>query len=69
MMQSSDPPVKPRAMQVCFLLVRLLLLSVVWLVLLIGVAWAFGSRYGLISRSQRCVDLWRLCLGCVRSQR
>jgi Domain of unknown function (DUF4105) len=45
MMQSSDPPVKPRAMQVCLLLVRLLLLSVVWLVLLIGVAWAFGALW------------------------
>jgi hypothetical protein len=45
MMQSSEPPVKPRAMQVCLFLVRLLLLSVVWLVLLIGVAWAFGALW------------------------
>ena len=45
MMQSSEPPVKPRAMRVCLFLVRLLLLSVVWLVLLIGVAWAFGALW------------------------
>src|ERR1700736_711077 len=45
MMQSSEPPVKPRAMQVCLFLVRLLLLSVVWLVLLIGMAWAFGALW------------------------
>jgi hypothetical protein len=38
MMQSPEPPVKPRAMQVCLSLVRLLLLSVVWLMLVIGVA-------------------------------
>jgi hypothetical protein len=45
MMQSSEPPVKPRAMQVFLFLVRLLLLSVGWLVLLIGVAWAFGALW------------------------
>jgi predicted MFS family arabinose efflux permease len=45
MMQSPEPPVKPRATHVCLSLVRLLLLSVVWLVLLIGVAWAFGALW------------------------
>src|SRR5260370_33750676 len=45
MTQSSEPPVKARAMQVCLFLVRLLLLSVGWLVLLIGVAWAFGALW------------------------
>ncbi len=44
-MQSSEPTVKARATQVCLLLVRLLLLSVVWLVLLIGIAWAFGALW------------------------
>jgi hypothetical protein len=43
MMQSPEPQVKPRAVQVCLLLVRLLLLSVGWLVLLIGLAWVFGA--------------------------
>jgi len=42
-MQSPEPPVKPRAVQVCLFFLRLLLLSVGWLVLLIGVAWAFGA--------------------------
>jgi hypothetical protein len=45
MMHSSEPTVKPRAMQVFLFLVRLLLLSVGWLVLLIGVAWAFGALW------------------------
>jgi Domain of unknown function (DUF4105) len=45
MMQSPEPPVKPRAVQVCLLLLRLLLLSVSWLVVLIGVAWAFGALW------------------------
>jgi hypothetical protein len=45
MMQSPEPPVKPRVVQVCLFLVRLLLLSVGWLVLLIGVAWAFGALW------------------------
>jgi hypothetical protein len=45
MVQASDRPVKPRAMRVCLFLVRLLLLSVGWLVLLIGVGWAFGALW------------------------
>jgi hypothetical protein len=45
MTQSPEPPVKARAMQVCLFLVRLLLLSFGWLVLLIGVAWAFGALW------------------------
>ena len=44
-MQSPEPPVKPRVVQVCLFLVRLLLLSVGWLVLLIGVAWGFGALW------------------------
>jgi hypothetical protein len=44
-MQSSEPTAKPRAMRVFLFLFRLLLLSVVWLVLLIGVAWAFGALW------------------------
>jgi len=43
--QSSAPLAKPRAMQISRLLFRLLLLSVGWLVLLIGVAWAFGALW------------------------
>jgi hypothetical protein len=45
MMYFLQPPVKPRAIQVCLFLVRLLLLSICWLVLLIGVAWAFGALW------------------------
>jgi hypothetical protein len=45
MMQSSKPSGKPHAVQVCLFLVRLLLLSVVWLVLLIAFAWAFGALW------------------------
>ena len=45
MMQSPEPPVKQRVVQVCLFLVRLLLLSVSWLVLLIGLAWAFGALW------------------------
>src|ERR1700736_1501816 len=45
MKQSSEPHVKPRAMRVCLFVVRLLLLSFGWLVLLIGVAWAFGALW------------------------
>jgi hypothetical protein len=44
-MQSSEPAAKPRAMRACLLLVRLLFLSVVWLVLLVGIAWAFGALW------------------------
>jgi len=44
-MQSPEPPVKQRVVQVCLFLVRLLLLSVSWLVLLIGLAWAFGALW------------------------
>ena len=44
-MQSPEAPVKPRAVQVCLFLVRLLLLSVSWLVLLIGLAWTFGALW------------------------
>jgi len=44
-MQSSEHPVKPRAMRVCLFLVRLLLLSVGSLVLLIGVAWTVGALW------------------------
>src|SRR5260221_4743703 len=45
MMQSSEHPVKPRAMQVCLFWVRSLLLSAGCLVLLIGVAWAVGALW------------------------
>jgi hypothetical protein len=45
MMQSSELHVESRAMQMCLFVVRLLLLSVGWLVLLIGVAWAFGALW------------------------
>jgi Domain of unknown function (DUF4105) len=44
-MQSSESTVKPPAMRVCFILIRLLLLSIVWLVLLTGIAWAFGALW------------------------
>jgi Domain of unknown function (DUF4105) len=40
---NSSPPSKSRVIQVCLFLVRLFLLCVVTLVLLIGVAWAFGA--------------------------
>ena len=43
--KSSPPPAKFSAIRVCRSLVRLLLLSVCWLVLLIGVAWAFGALW------------------------
>jgi hypothetical protein len=45
MIQSSKPHVKPRAMQVVLFIGRLLLLAVGWLLLLIGVAWAFGALW------------------------
>src|SRR3981189_1957082 len=48
-MHFSQPSVKSRAaLQVCLFLLRLFLLSIGWLVLLIGVAWAFGALYRLI---------------------
>jgi hypothetical protein len=48
-MHFSQPSVKSRAaLQVCLFLLRLFLLSIGWLVLLIGVAWAFGALYHLI---------------------
>jgi hypothetical protein len=45
MMYFSNLPIKSRAMQVCLLVARLLLLNVGWLVLLIAVAWAFGALW------------------------
>jgi len=42
---NSSPPAKSLAIQVCLFLVRLLLLGIVTLVLLIGVAWAFGALW------------------------
>jgi hypothetical protein len=42
---NSLPPSKSRGIQVCLFLVRLFLLGVVTLVLLIGVAWAFGALW------------------------
>ena len=42
---NSSPPAKSRVIQVCFFLGRLFLLGVVTLVLLIGVAWAFGALW------------------------
>jgi hypothetical protein len=42
---NSLPPSKSRVIQVCLFLVRLFLLGVVTLVLLIGVAWAFGALW------------------------
>src|SRR5262245_42543489 len=42
---NSSPPLKSRVIQVCLFLVRLFLLGVVTLVLLIGVAWAFGALW------------------------
>src|SRR5258705_10458009 len=42
---NSSPPSKSRVIQVCLFFVRLLLLGVVTLVLLIGVAWAFGALW------------------------
>ena len=42
---NSSPPAKSRVIQVCLFLVRLFLLGVVTLVLLIGVAWAFGALW------------------------
>src|SRR6202140_4747568 len=45
MKQSTEPYVKRRAMQLCLFVIRLLLLSVGWLVLLLGVAWAFGALW------------------------
>jgi hypothetical protein len=45
MMQSLEPPVRPRALRVGLFLARLLLLSVCWLILLIGIAWAFGALW------------------------
>ena len=44
-MQSSEPTAKPRSTQVLLFLFRVLLLSIGWLVLLIGVAWAFGALW------------------------
>jgi hypothetical protein len=41
----SSPPSKSRVVQVCLFLVRLFLLGAVTLVLLIGVAWAFGALW------------------------
>src|SRR5208337_5648717 len=41
----SSRPSKSRVIQVCLFLVRLFLLGVVTLVLLIGVAWAFGALW------------------------
>jgi hypothetical protein len=41
----SSPPTKSRVIQMCLFLVRLFLLGVVTLVLLIGVAWAFGALW------------------------
>jgi phosphate/sulfate permease len=42
---NSSPPSKSRLIQVCLFLVRLFVLGVVTLVLLIGVAWAFGALW------------------------
>src|SRR5438128_4663973 len=44
-LKSSESSVKPRAMGVGRFLVRLLVLSVVSFILLIGVAWAFGALW------------------------
>jgi hypothetical protein len=41
----SSPPAKSRVIQVCLFLIRLFLLGIVTLVLLIGVAWAFGALW------------------------
>jgi Domain of unknown function (DUF4105) len=40
-----SPPLKSRVIQVCLFLVRFFLLTVVTLILLIGVAWAFGALW------------------------
>jgi hypothetical protein len=40
---NASPPSKSRGIQVCLFLVRLFLLGIVKLVLLIGIAWAFGA--------------------------
>jgi uncharacterized protein DUF4105 len=42
---NSSPPSESRGIQVCLFLVRLFLLGVVTLVVLIGVAWAFGALW------------------------
>src|SRR5260370_38849341 len=42
---NSSLPAKSRVIQVCLFLVRFFLLGVVTLVLLIGVAWAFGALW------------------------
>jgi Domain of unknown function (DUF4105) len=42
---NSSPPSKSRGIQVCLFLIRLFLLCIVTLVLLIGVAWAFGALW------------------------
>src|SRR6266446_3616139 len=42
---NSSPPSKWRGIQVCLFLMRLFLLCIVTLVLLIGVAWAFGALW------------------------
>src|SRR5438132_6708652 len=42
---NSPPPSKWRGIQVCLFLMRLFLLCIVTLVLLIGVAWAFGALW------------------------
>ena len=44
-LKASGPSMKPRSMGLGRLLVRLLVLSVVVCVLLIGVAWAFGALW------------------------
>src|SRR5260370_3641388 len=44
-LKSSESSVKPRAMGMGRFLVRLLILSVVTCILLIGVAWAFGALW------------------------
>src|ERR1700751_4785785 len=42
---NSAPPSKWRSIQVCLFLIRVFLLCIVTLVLLIGVAWAFGALW------------------------
>ena len=42
---NSSPPLKSRVIQVCLFLVRLFLLGAVTVILLIGVAWAFGALW------------------------
>ena len=53
LLKSPESTLKPRALRVCRSWGRLILLSVGFLVLLIGVAWAFGAMREAAATSRR----------------